>query len=150
MSCSPSCGGVLTSPSGSFKTPGWPDYYPSLDFRCEWIIMLEDNNSLIRFDTDDSEYGIHGRHPCSTDYLQFYDGSNSTATSLGKFCHLTAPANITTSSNQAMVVFQASSNSHSHNRVGVRVSYEAFRLGKYICTCIYINMIVFTIKVIFS
>ena len=135
ISCSPSCGGVLTSPSGSFNTPGWPDYYPSVNFKCEWIIMLEDNNSLISLDTDDSAYGILGRNPCSTDYLEFYDGPNNRATSLGKFCFVTAPADILTSANQAMVVFQASSNSHPTSRVGVRVTYEAFRLG--MCDCFY-------------
>ena len=30
--CSISCGGILSSTTGFFQTPGWPDGYPQEDF----------------------------------------------------------------------------------------------------------------------
>lgn len=128
-SCVPSCGGSFSALSGSFQSPGWPVYYPELDFRCEWVIDLGDNDYIIRLVTDDSEYGILGRGSCPTDYLAFYDGLTTDATSLGRFCFVNAPPDRVTSSDQALVVFQASSNPHPSSRKGARISYEAVRLG---------------------
>ena len=129
-SCVPSCGGTFSSLSGSFQSPGWPLYYPELDFRCEWVINIEEEEDyIIRLVTDDSAYGILGRFNCITDYLAFYDGITTDASSLGTFCFLNAPPDILTSSSQAMVVFQASSRHHPPSRKGARVSYEAIRMG---------------------
>ena len=131
-SCVPSCGGRLSALSGSFQTPGWPYYYPSQEFQCQWIIDLEDDSYVIHLITDDSAYGIRGKHPCPTDYLAFYDGPTSAAPSLGRHCFLDPPLSKVSTTHQAMVVFQASSRAHSPSRVGARVSYEAIRVG--MCT----------------
>ena len=128
-SCVPSCDSRLSTLSGSFQTPGWPEYYPSVDFQCQWIIDVENDSYIIQLITDDSAYGILGRDPCRTDYLAFYDGSTSAAPSLGRHCFLNPPPPKVSTSHQAMVVFQASSRAHPPSRVGARVSYEAIRLG---------------------
>lgn len=115
--------------TGSFQSPGWPVYYPELDFSCQWIINLTDyNDYILRFDTDDTSYGILGRS-CPADYLVFFDGLTTASMSLGKYCYVDAPPDILTSSGQALVVFQASTRPHHSSRTGARVSYEAIRLG---------------------
>ena len=128
-SCVPSCDTKLSTLSGSFQTPGWPEYYPSVDFQCQWIIDVGNDSYVIQLITDDSAYGILGRDPCPTDYLAFYDGPTSAAPSLGRHCSLNPPPPKVSTSHQAIVVFQASSRAHPPNRVGARVSYEAIRLG---------------------
>jgi len=87
----PSCGGALTQAAGSLSTPGWPCYYPSIDFPCVWVIDIENHTDAL-FDTTFSQhYGIHGRDPCTTDYVQVLDGVGEEVPSLGKFCFLNAP-----------------------------------------------------------
>ena len=136
--CVPSCGGNFSTLSGSFQTPGWPYFYPALDFNCQWLIDLDNDSYIIRFITNTSAYGIHGRDNCPTDYVAFYDGPTISALSLGRSCFLDPPPPIISTSYQAMVLFQASSQIHRPSRVGVRIFYEAIRLGKYahMCTCV--------------
>lgn len=129
-SCVPSCGGNFSALSGSFQSPGWPEYYPAVDFRCEWVIDLdEEEDYIIRLVIDDSAYGIFSVHNCRTDYLAFYDGLTTDAPSLGKFCFIRAPSDRLTSSDRALVVFQASSRRRSSSLKGARVSYMGVRLG---------------------
>ena len=136
-SCTPVCGGNITigsdggnsSNSGSIATPGWPEFYPSSDFTCEWTFEAG-NNSLIDF-TFEEQFGIRGSQPCTTDYIEIFDGSRNTeSVSLGKFCSLQVPESVSTSSNSAIIVFQASSHSHSAAHVGANITYTAIEKGK--------------------
>ena len=105
-SCTVTCGGNLTGSSGSFQTPGWPNSYPQEDFQCEWISdPSNSSNARIEFTIDDSSYGINGMTPCSTDYIQFFDGTGSNAVSLHKLCKFDNPGPFVTSTSQARVVF---------------------------------------------
>lgn len=128
--CRVSCSATYTARNGSFHTPGWPEYYP-LDFRCEWLIDPTNvtRNTIIVLTVDQGSFGIHGSSPCTTDYLEFHDGSSTDAHSLGKYCQFNAPNPLYTRSSQALVVFQASSFPHLPNRVGVKVFYQLFELG---------------------
>ena len=123
-SCVPSCGGRLTQATGSLSTPGWPHYYPSIDFRCLWVIDIEDQTDALINITFSQPYGIRGNSQCRTDYVQVLDGVGERASSLGRFCFLNVPQPITTSSHQATVIFQASSRAHRRNRVGVGITYS--------------------------
>ena len=120
------CGGTLTTASGSFQTPGYPDSYPQENFQCVWIIDVAGAES-IEFNIDDSAFGINGRPPCTNDHIEFFDGTGSNAASLRKTCGNLARANltpITTSSSRVGVVFTGSANPHRPaSRVGVRVTY---------------------------
>ena len=129
--CSPSCGGILTEASGSFHTPDWPNSYPSLDFRCEWVIDIENMTDAVIEITFDETYGIRGKDPCPSDYVEVLDGIQHDFTYLGKYCFLRVPGPFLTSSNQATVIFQASTFPHSSNKVGVSVSYSTLQLSKY-------------------
>ena len=122
--CSPSCGGILTEASGSFHTPDWPNSSPSLDFRCEWVIDIDNMTDAVIEITFDETYGIRGKHPCPTDYVEVLDGIQHDSISLGKYCFKEAPDPIQTSTNQATVIFQASTFPHSSNKVGVSVSLQ--------------------------
>ena len=121
--CSPSCGGILTEASGSFHTPDWPNSYPSLDFRCEWMIDIENMTDAVIEITFDETYGIRGNDPCPTDYVEVLDGIKYDSSSLRKHCYNVAPNRIVTSSTQATVIFQASPYPHGPMKVGVSVSY---------------------------
>ena len=130
FTCRISCGGVHNSSRGSFHTPGWPRFYP-LDFRCEWIIQppVGGSEMVLELTVNGTAYGIHGRRPCATDYLEFYDGLTTDAQSLGKYCQFDKPDVLYTSSNQALVVFQASTIPHLPSRVGVQVLYQLYEKG---------------------
>lgn len=122
-SCVPDCGGRLTEPSGNFSTPGWPNFYHSINYRCEWIIDIENHTNAAIDIVFNEPYGIHGRPPCTTDYIEVLDGVGENVDSLGRFCFLHAPDTVFTSSGQATVIFQASSLQHTASRVGVSVTY---------------------------
>ena len=128
--CSISCGGRLTELSGSFHTPGWPGSYPFLDFRCVWVIDIDNQTDTFINIVFDEKYGIHGRDPCPTDYVEVIDGVGEGEHSLGKFCFVGAPEPILTSSEKATVVFQASSFRRRPSRVGASISYTAIPNGK--------------------
>ena len=124
ITCSISCDKLLVESSGSFQTPGWPGGYPQADFTCEWTINMSANSS-IEFNVVSSAYGINGRPPCERDYLQFFDGLESSSPSLGKFCKLSVPPPLTTTTGAARVVFVGEQNpSRPASRKGVRVTYH--------------------------
>ena len=119
------CGGRLNEASGSFSSPGWPVSYPQENFECEWFIELPDTEATIEFTIDGSKYGINGRDPCPTDYIQFIDGMNTDANSMYRLCKFDNPGPFTTTSSQARVVFASSvNNNRPTSRVGVRVMYN--------------------------
>ena len=85
---------------------------------------------VIQFVIDTSAYGINGRHPCTKDYIQFFNGLQQSATSLYKLCKFDNPGPIRTSTSTARVVFAGSVNSNRpSSRVGVRVSYNIVDIG---------------------
>ena len=127
-SCIPVCGGHITADSGSISTPGWPQFYPSLDFACVWTLGTS-NNTIIDFSFVE-QFGIRGSQPCTTDYVEIFDGSlDSGPPSLGKFCSLQVPASVSTSSNSATIVFRASTLSHSASHVGVNITFTMMEKG---------------------
>ena len=126
----PTCGRRLTATSGSFQTPGWPNNYPQRDFQCEWTVDVAAPGYAIEFRIDTSAYGINGRSPCPTDYIEFFNGISNSARSLHKLCKFDNPGAITTTSNEARVVFAGSQNNKRPvSRVGVRVTYTLTDIG---------------------
>ena len=119
--CIPVCGGHIVAASGSLATPGWPDFYPSLSFSCEWVVETA-LNTIIDFSFGE-QYGIVGNPPCTTDYIEIIDGHRESSVSLGRFCSLRVPESVCASSNIATVVFQGSHRSHSTQHIGVNVTF---------------------------
>ena len=120
----PKCGGALTTDSGSFQTPNWPETYPT-DTECEWRITLPDATKLVELSCKDERYGIAGRHPeCTKDHLTIYDGHSEQSTSYGPYCGFTKPDGLLMSSNLATVVFYAGP-SHSSSRKGINCTFRS-------------------------
>ncbi|XP_071605716.1 scavenger receptor cysteine-rich domain-containing protein DMBT1-like isoform X3 [Heliangelus exortis] len=76
-----SCGGLLSSPSGTLQSPFYPNNYPN-NANCVWEIEAESNFLVTLVFRDVQMEG--GR--CLSDYLAVYDGPLYTSPLLGKFC----------------------------------------------------------------
>ena len=127
--CSISCGGRRTEASGSFHTPDWPLRYPTEDFRCEWVIDIENPTDSVIEISFNKPYGINGRDECVNDYVEVLDGIEDNSPSFGRHCFLRRPGPILTSSSTATVVFQGSSLGRPASRVGISVNYTLRQNG---------------------
>ena len=118
------CGGLLTTSSGTFQTPNWPETYPN-NIDCEWRIQLPDSNMVVEISCEEEPFGIAGGLPaCDRDFLKFYDGHSKQDTAYGPFCYFTNPETTKMSSNKAMAVFHAGPN-HSSSRKGFKCSFRS-------------------------
>ncbi len=124
-SCEVNCGGTLTTDSGNFRTPNWPQTYP-INIECEWIVQLSEANRIIQFTFNPSVYGLTDNPPtpCERDWVEFFDGLEDGAPSLGRFCHMVLPPQVTTTSNEARIKFIAGPY-HGPKRLGFRITYLA-------------------------
>ncbi|XP_075574013.1 scavenger receptor cysteine-rich domain-containing protein DMBT1 [Pelecanus crispus] len=76
-----SCGGLLSSPSGTLQSPFYPRNYPN-NANCVWEIEAKNNFRVTLTFRDVQMEG--GR--CLSDYVEVYDGPLRTSPLLGKFC----------------------------------------------------------------
>ena len=132
--CSISCGGRLTEATGSFHTPDWPLRYPRENFQCEWEIEVENMTDILIEISFDEAFGINGRPPCPTDYVEVFGfDADLEYSSFGRKCHLSVPDHITTPSNRAKVVFQSSARTRPASRIGFSISYVSRERGMSPC-----------------
>ncbi len=118
----------MTTSSGTFQTPNWPETYP-VNIDCEWRIQLPDESKVVEIRCEESPFGIAGSLPaCSKDYLKFYDGHSKQDTVFGPFCHYAKPSTATMSSNKAMAIFYAGPR-HSAARRGFKCSFQSISLS---------------------
>uniref|UniRef100_A0A2A4JDL6 Cubilin n=2 Tax=Heliothis virescens TaxID=7102 RepID=A0A2A4JDL6_HELVI len=98
------CGGTLTSPSGSVSSPNYPNEYNE-NAECFYRIVTSAGSRIrITFTELDLERTLN----CRDDYVQIYDGRDSTANSIGKHCFMSPElANIETTSNYAFIKFRS-------------------------------------------
>ncbi|XP_051655735.1 deleted in malignant brain tumors 1 protein-like [Manacus candei] len=76
-----SCGGLLSSSSGRFQSPFYPQNYPN-NANCVWEIEVKSNFLVtLRFEDIQMEGGR-----CLSDYIEVFDGPLHTSPLLGKFC----------------------------------------------------------------
>ena len=74
-------------------------------------------------------YGINGGPPCTSDYAEFFDGTDSNAISLRKLCGAVNPGVFRTTSSSARVVFAAfTSPQNTGSQVGMSVAYNSIQL----------------------
>ncbi|KAF4072119.1 hypothetical protein AMELA_G00270730 [Ameiurus melas] len=106
-----SCGGTLTGTSGTFTSPNYPKYYPTLT-RCEWKIQVPSNMHVkLVF----SKFMMSLGGACLTDYVQVNDE---------KLCgELRSTTMRTSNSNQMTVVFYSDA---SFVDRGFNATYMAF------------------------
>ena len=94
------------------------------------MIDIENSTDSVIEIVFNEPYGIGGRPPCPTDYVEVLDEGEENSPSLGKYCSLRRPDPILTSSNRAKVVFKGSTIIRPPSRVGVSITYSARPTGE--------------------
>uniref|UniRef100_A0A3B5KND9 Procollagen C-endopeptidase enhancer b n=1 Tax=Xiphophorus couchianus TaxID=32473 RepID=A0A3B5KND9_9TELE len=97
------CGGRLTKPQGSVKTPNWPNSNYPAGISCSWHITVEPSNVIeVKFEKLDLESDLY----CRYDYVALFNGGETDdSRRIGKFCGDRAPATIVTNGNELLVQF---------------------------------------------
>ncbi|XP_030915740.1 deleted in malignant brain tumors 1 protein [Geospiza fortis] len=111
-----SCGGLLSSSSGTLQSPFYPRNYPN-NANCVWEIQVESNFRVTLTFTDIQMEG--GR--CLSDYVEIYDGPLHSSPLLGKICSGYYPT-YTSSSNLLSVRFHSNSR---HTYRGFQANYHS-------------------------
>jgi hypothetical protein len=109
----------MTSQSGTFSSPYYPDPYPnSVD--CKWWITRAPGYVIrlrfLSFDLEDSE-------SCENDNLIVYDGQTVDTNVLGQFCGDAFPLLLESSSNVLLVVFKSD---NERRFPGFKMSYTSY------------------------
>ena len=112
-----SCSFQISNPSADVVSPNYPDDYPNKK-DCTWHYTATLGHRIklhfIEFDLEPSQ-------ECSYDYIAIFDGTNSNATSLGRFCGSKVPHTITSSLNKAFMIFKTDA---SVQRKGFKAHYS--------------------------
>lgn len=112
------CGGILTSPRGSITSPGYPMAYGN-NAQCEWRISVNEGSSIEIIFTD---LDLETQNVCAYDHLEIFDGTDSSASSFGKFCSSeTHPMHLETSGNHAFIRMNTD---ESHQGRGFSLKYS--------------------------
>ncbi|CAM4591998.1 unnamed protein product [Lepidochelys olivacea] len=113
-----SCGGYLSTASGSFSSPFFPGNYP-VNVQCVWRIEVK-NNYYIRLIFKHLELEVS--YNCAYDFVEVYDGPLNTSSLLGRICD-GSNYTFTSSSNTMTVLF---SSDFSYTRSGFSAYYDSF------------------------
>ncbi|ELK07721.1 Procollagen C-endopeptidase enhancer 2 [Pteropus alecto] len=97
------CGGRLERPSGSFKTPNWPDRDYPAGVTCVWHIVAPKNQLIeLKFEKFDVERDNY----CRYDYVAVFNGGEvNDAKRIGKYCGDSPPAPIISEKNELLIQF---------------------------------------------
>ncbi|ELK11859.1 Deleted in malignant brain tumors 1 protein [Pteropus alecto] len=97
-----SCGGVISSLSGSFSSPWYPTNYPT-NVECVWVVHLAEKFHIELMIPSLKLEDVYG---CPYDFIEVFDGRQVASLSMGRFC---AGEELTflSSSNIMTVVFRS-------------------------------------------
>ncbi|KAJ8409591.1 hypothetical protein AAFF_G00229920 [Aldrovandia affinis] len=97
------CGGRLDKPSGSFKTPNWPEKDYPAGVTCSWHIVAPRNQIIeVKFEKFDVERDNY----CRYDHVLIFNGGEiDDARRIGKFCGDSPPAPVFSDGNQLLIQF---------------------------------------------
>ncbi|KAG9343522.1 hypothetical protein JZ751_013688 [Albula glossodonta] len=97
------CGGRLDKPSGSLKTPNWPEKDYPAGVTCSWHIVAPRNQIIeLKFEKFDVERDNY----CRYDHVLIFNGGEiDDAKKIGKFCGDTPPAPVLSEGNQLLIQF---------------------------------------------
>ena len=73
-----------------------------------------------------SEIDVETHQTCNYDFVKIYNGPDETAPLLGRYCSRHAPASLTSSSNEVLIVFRSDS---SNTGRGFSTSYTSVSGG---------------------
>lgn len=111
---------LITTETGTIKTPNWPEMYP-INTDLEWLISCprEDQHIELGFATP---FGLGGQMPnCPKDWVRVRHGHNGEL--LKQHCHLNLPSAANYSVNNLTVEFHAGPQ-HGYTRRGFKISYK--------------------------
>ncbi|XP_076961482.1 scavenger receptor cysteine-rich domain-containing protein DMBT1-like [Callospermophilus lateralis] len=77
-----SCGGVLSSLSGSFSSPWYPTNYPT-DVECIWVIHVAEK---FHIQLTIPSLRLEDVYGCPYDFVEVFDGRQAASLSMGRFC----------------------------------------------------------------
>ncbi|KAL4659590.1 procollagen C-endopeptidase enhancer 2-like [Arapaima gigas] len=97
------CGGKLTKPQGSVKTPNWPEKNYPAGISCSWHITVEPDMAIeMKFEKFDLEHDNY----CRFDYVALFNGGqNDDSRRIGKYCGDVVPKIVVTDGNELLVQF---------------------------------------------
>ncbi|XP_063105195.1 procollagen C-endopeptidase enhancer 2 [Cavia porcellus] len=97
------CGGRLERPSGSFKTPNWPDRDYPVGVTCIWHIIAPKNQLIeLKFEKFDVERDNY----CRYDFVAVFNGGEvNDAQRIGKYCGDSPPAPVVSERNELLIQF---------------------------------------------
>ncbi|XP_065577276.1 cubilin-like isoform X4 [Artemia franciscana] len=118
------CGGVFTSPSGSFHSPNYPNNYDH-GSDCGWKITVVPNHVVeLKFTDFDIEHAAN----CSYDYVSVHDGPSEDYAIILKHCGHSIP-NITTIRSTSNEMFIKLVTDNSFTSKGFAANYSTVREG---------------------
>ncbi|CAM9270170.1 unnamed protein product, partial [Lampetra planeri] len=100
------CGENFNSPTGSFSSPNYPNYYPN-NRDCVFTITVPVNMQVtLNF----SSFDLEGSTPsCSFDFVEIRDGGYETSPLVGTFCGSEKPPVLVSHSNRYWIRFHSDS-----------------------------------------
>lgn len=99
------CGGHIWEQSGTIRSPGYPNKYPT-DRQCSWVIYATDNQP-IRIKV--SDFNLEHHIDCNYDYLELRNGGSPRSPLIGKFCGDDAINTFSSSSDAVFIRFVSDS-----------------------------------------
>nr|XP_040054275.1 bone morphogenetic protein 1-like isoform X1 [Gasterosteus aculeatus aculeatus] len=111
------CDHAVSTVSGTMSSPNWPGRYPSKK-ACTWSLSTTPGHRIkLVFNEIDMEAHLE----CTYDHLEVYDGRDSRATSLGRFCGTKKPSPVVSTGNRMFLRFFSD---NSVQKRGFEASYR--------------------------
>uniref|UniRef100_A0A452TJA2 Metalloendopeptidase n=1 Tax=Ursus maritimus TaxID=29073 RepID=A0A452TJA2_URSMA len=111
------CDHKVTSTSGTITSPNWPDKYPSKK-ECTWAISSTPGH---RVKLTFVEMDIESQPECAYDHLEVYDGRDTKAPALGRFCGSKKPEPVLATGSRMFLRFYSD---NSVQRKGFQASHS--------------------------
>uniref|UniRef100_A0A673AMU3 Cubilin n=1 Tax=Sphaeramia orbicularis TaxID=375764 RepID=A0A673AMU3_9TELE len=112
------CGGFFNSSAGTVQSPAlsMTNYHHNIN--CTYHIMVRANTVVdLKFNT----FHLEASSSCRYDFVAVYDGADTSAPLLGKFCGAALPPDLRSGTNQLFIVFRTDA---SVNGIGWRATYS--------------------------
>ncbi|KAK6490308.1 cubilin [Huso huso] len=112
------CGGIFNQSTGTVSSPthSISDYHSNMN--CTYHIIVGNNRVVeLKFNS----FHLEASSNCAYDYIAVYDGANTQAPLLGKFCGMVIPSTLQSSSNNLFLVFKTD---YSANAGGWRATFR--------------------------
>lgn len=112
------CGGFFNNSAGTLKSPtlSMTNYHHNIN--CTYHVTVRANKVVdLKFNT----FHLEASSSCRYDFVAVYDGPDTLAPLLGKFCGVALPPDLRSSTNQLFIVFKTDA---SVNGLGWRATYS--------------------------